>query len=322
MAPSFRDIDYSIRPAKHAERKMMLEIFRRLAVFAPLSDYRYIGLGSVWFSDFQLFHRALGIPDMVSIERVQPAEMRIRANVPFAAIEPIFKTTTVALPELDWAKRQIVWLDYDDPLSPAALGDVSLVAARAVSGSLIAVSLQHHHATELDEAKEAGGEGVDLFRGRYDRGLLPPDFSEVDLYGRPFARLTRTMLHSSIENALLARNAGLDQDTQGGEVLHYRRICDIEYADGAPMTTTIGMIVSSDEAHKIEALDLPGLDFLGNAEMPVRIEVPKITPREARILEQQLPRGPGFSVGHIPESDANAFSAFYRYLPTFTAVDL
>ena len=94
MAPSFRKIDYSVRPAKHAERKMLLEIFRHFSVFAPMREYRYVGLGSVWFSDFQLFHRALGIPDMISIEREKNAEARIRKNIPFAAITPIFKPRT------------------------------------------------------------------------------------------------------------------------------------------------------------------------------------------------------------------------------------
>lgn len=98
---SFRKINYSLRPAKHAERKMMGEIFRRAAAFSALETYRYVGLGSVWFSDFSLYHKMLGIGEMVSIERATGCKARFEANRPFN-IEMRFKPTTEALPELDW----------------------------------------------------------------------------------------------------------------------------------------------------------------------------------------------------------------------------
>lgn len=76
MSGSFRRIDYSLRPAKHAERRMMCDVFRRLRPFGRVEDYMYVGFGSVWFSDFSLFHRALGIRDMLSIEKERSAEQR------------------------------------------------------------------------------------------------------------------------------------------------------------------------------------------------------------------------------------------------------
>jgi len=67
MTASYQLIDYSVRPAKFAERKMLSEMLGRLKVFGSLETYRYIGFGSIWFSDCVLFHRALGIEHMVSI---------------------------------------------------------------------------------------------------------------------------------------------------------------------------------------------------------------------------------------------------------------
>ena len=63
MVDSFRRIDYSLRPAKHAERRMLCDVFRRLTHFQPVETYCYVGFGSVWFSDFVLFHRALGVSE-------------------------------------------------------------------------------------------------------------------------------------------------------------------------------------------------------------------------------------------------------------------
>ncbi len=61
MKPSYEKIHYGLRPAKNIERKMMCECFWRLSAFHPVHNYRYIGFGSVYFSDFLLFHKVLGI---------------------------------------------------------------------------------------------------------------------------------------------------------------------------------------------------------------------------------------------------------------------
>ena len=47
MKPSYRLVDYSLRPAKFAERKMLCELFSRLPPFSPMQQYRYVGLGSI-----------------------------------------------------------------------------------------------------------------------------------------------------------------------------------------------------------------------------------------------------------------------------------
>jgi hypothetical protein len=48
---------------------MLCEIFGRVHPFQPVDEYVYVGFGSVWFQDFILFHRHLGMRDMISIER-------------------------------------------------------------------------------------------------------------------------------------------------------------------------------------------------------------------------------------------------------------
>jgi len=69
MPPSYRIINYALRPAKAIERRMLCAAFERLHPFQRIQDYRYVGFGSIYFSDFQLLHRQLGITDMLSIER-------------------------------------------------------------------------------------------------------------------------------------------------------------------------------------------------------------------------------------------------------------
>jgi hypothetical protein len=85
-SPSFERINYGLRPAKHIERKMMVEAFRRLEPVASLKSYRYVGFGSPYFPDFSLIHRSLGISTMVSIERELSSERRMCFNRPFKCI--------------------------------------------------------------------------------------------------------------------------------------------------------------------------------------------------------------------------------------------
>src|SRR5258708_18036116 len=184
MTASFRRIDYSLRPSKHAERRMLADIFRRLRPFQLVETYGYVGFGSVWFTDFALFHRLLGIRDMLSIERQADAQPRIDANKPFGCISVDYRSSDLALPDVDWSKRQIVWLDYDDPLTIGMLLDARTLAVRAKSGTVVAVSIQCQKAPEIDEA--AGDNGgpppFERFKGRFGAERLGQGVSELDLY--------------------------------------------------------------------------------------------------------------------------------------------
>ncbi len=66
--PSYRKINYRVRPAKSIQRKMLCDALLRLSFFEPVENYRYVGFGSTTFTDFILFHKILGIKDMISIE--------------------------------------------------------------------------------------------------------------------------------------------------------------------------------------------------------------------------------------------------------------
>ena len=88
------------------------------------------------------------------------------------------------------------------------------------------------------------------------------------------------------------------------------------------MTTIVGVVFSSDEADRFESCAFDKLDFLG-AEHPVRINMPKITLRELRYLERQLPISPGvvLDTGPIPGGEAASFARMYRYFPNFSVLE-
>lgn len=320
MSASFRRIDYSLRPAKHAERRMLCDVFRRLRPFGRVEDYVYAGFGSVWFSDFALFHRALGIKHMVSIEQEASAKERIEANTPFRI--PIdFRPSRDALPELDWTRHLFLWLDYDDPLSPDMLLDMRTVARRARSGTTLAVSVQCVQAPQVSEANQDSARdapsALSRFIDAFGRDRIPQATSGEQLYGWAYGTLSRTMVLQEIEAELARRNSsGKDDD------ILFQPVCEIEYEDGAKMTTLIGVFFRQSHSARFEACHFDGLEFR-TAGRPVRIAVPKLTVREFKALERQLPLAPGeeLELGPIPPGEAGRFASMYRYLPNFAVLE-
>ena len=320
MSASFERIDYSLRPAKHAERRMLCDVFRRLRPFGRVEDYVYVGFGSVWFADFSLFHRALGIRDMVSIEQQVDAKLRIEDNKPFR-IPVDYRKSTAVLPELDWTRKQFLWMDYDSTLDADMLQDVRTVARRATSGTALSVSVQCMRAPQIADAQHDKAIGalsaLERFIALFGRDRVPPDTTEEDLHGWPYALLSREMILQEIQAELAARNS------IGPDEFYFKSICDFEYVDGAKMTTVVGVFWEKNQSGLLEDCHFEALDFLPNPPGVVRINVPKLTVREFRRLESQMPlnQGANLNLGSIPAKEAAQFQEMYRFLPSFAVIE-
>ncbi len=321
MTSSFEKINYALRPGKHAARRMLCEIFACLGPFQPVKDYTYVGFGSVWFEDFILLHRALGIRQMISIERETRVRKRIEANKPFKNISVVYKKASVVLPKLHWKNRHFLWLDYEDPLDLEILRDVATVAGHAQSGTVLAVSVPCRRAQEVADAQDDpnGPSALERFSSTFGRARVSPTVTEIELEGWPFGKLTRQMVKLEVDTHLATRNARVTADNK----LKFRPICELEYDDGTKMVTIVGLICRAADKELVAQCDFTRLDFLRARRRPIRIEVPKLTMREIRSLEQQLPRESGgiLNRGSIPANEARAFERLYRYLPNFAVLE-
>lgn len=316
MSSSFRKIDYSLRPAKYAERKMLAEIFRRLWPFSPVEEYIYVGFGSVWFSDFILFHRALGVRVMISFEKAGGAKARIECNKPFD-IDVRYKEASAALPGLDWASKHFIWLDYDCRLSTDVLADARIIANNAVSGTVIAVSVQCNFADEYDQYLQDNSiSATDRFVTTFGHQRVGQDLDPSHLTSWKFAALSRKMIMSEVADALSTRNS---EEIK----MEFNVISEIEYSDDAKMTTIVGIFVAPQDAATYEQCHFEGLKFSAAPNSAVRIEIPKLTKREIASIEQQLPLDDlmELELGSIPPADARNFAKMYRYFPNFSVVE-
>src|SRR5690349_17029565 len=83
---SYEKFNYLLRPAKQVERKLIIDCMLRLGRAGyHITDYRYVGFGSPYYADFVIFHKYLGIEDMVCIEG-SPIENRMKFNKPYPFI--------------------------------------------------------------------------------------------------------------------------------------------------------------------------------------------------------------------------------------------
>lgn len=305
---------------------MLADVFRRLSQFQPIETYRYVGFGSVWFSDFVLFHRAFGIRDMLSIEQAAASRQRFEANRPFA-IDMDFRSSSLVLPELDYSRRQYIWLDYDNPINLDMVADVAMIARRACSGTVLVVSVQCMKApdvaeAEKEQAKDASARGpMERFASKMSADgvkRVSSDLERDQLSGWAFGDISRSIFYEEVDRILKDRRLA-----EPDSAVSYRTICNFEYEDGAKMTTLALIFHSEEDEAKVNACGFDNLEFLDPLGAAVYIPTPKLTPREFRQLESQLPLQPGaqLEIGHIPLSETRGFADMYRYFPAFVAAE-
>jgi hypothetical protein len=292
---------------------MMVEAFRRLR-FGSVESYQYVGLGSVYFSDFTLIHRALGVSKMISIEREEDDRERFEENLPFGCVEMLWGDTSAQLPNVDLAHRSIVWLDYDGRLSRSILGDIAEVCKRAVSGSVLAVTVQ----CRFDKGGETEESPVEALRKALGEDRIPFDLKPNSLFGPGTGRLFRSIIVQEIEETLRARNIGIHP----GQHMRCRQILNFRYEDGVKMMTVAFVLYDAGQQQIFDLCGFEDLAFYRAGEDTFDIAIPKLTTREIRRLEGQMPsETEQLRLGAIPPKDADQYASIYRYFPNVAFID-
>ncbi|MBZ9770349.1 hypothetical protein LB526_26710 [Mesorhizobium sp. CA6] len=309
MTDSFRKIDYRLRPAKHAERAMLVELVKRLR-FCPTETYQYIGMGSVAFIDHRMMHRHAGIADMISFEGTddETIQERFRRNVPLSCVKMEFGMSTTVLPKLDFTKRSVVWLDYDDTLQRTMVSDIETVGRTVADGSFVAVTFAISFPTEADKRP------IEMSRllGEFPE-YVTEDTKPGEMESGGLARLGRQAFSDLLAKAISDADAGIEQDMKR----RAEQVCYFRYRDGAPMCTLGWVITSNRTAAAFQQSNLAALPFYKSGSEPFNIRIPKITPYEVREMERRLPDIQHPELTWIPSGERTAFASIYRFLPTF-----
>lgn len=315
MVGTFNSIDYRLRPAKHAERTMLIDLYKRLR-FAPIEEYQYVGFGSVAFVDFRMVHRALGIQDLLSIEATEDEgeQRRFEHNKPYDSIDLRFGHSSAVLPEIDFERRSLVWLDYDQPARRSMATDLASVAGKAKSGTFVAITFTNDFPTQTKAADRALGH---LKTGFPE--FVPHDAKAISYQGSKYAEFVRSTFGSLLNTALSDADAG---SPNPGKKRAAIQVCYIKYKDGAQMATIGWIIVADEDQDKFDLCRLEALPFYSPGDQAFKIVMPKVTPFEIREMERRLPEPHAAAdLDWIPDPERSAFAKLYRYLPNFAPVE-
>ncbi len=321
-------LDFSLRPNKSVERKLIFEALASLHGLIRWAEYQYIGMGSLWFKDFVLAHRLLRIATMHSIERSSSIASRAEASRPLKCIKMHVGTVSEKLlsPELHTVDRKsVVWLDYFDTATEETLGDLLRLCRDLPVGSVLLVTLNA-------DTQNLGNSAAE--RTRYLQSLFgawvpdPPDtryFSSA-LHGFP-KNLGELVWARAVGTT---RAAGKDMTT----------LFNFAYKDGAPMITVGGLVVNDKLKSEIRNSGIrkqPGVLRTGRLDIKDgwprmveqhRIEVPVLTRLERMRLNRELPGKLGSRkvrklCGHeLSKVERDTYALYFAQYPTFAEIDL
>ena len=313
---SHRKFNYSLRPAKNIERKMICEALQRLSHFAQLNTYRYVGFGSRYFSDFALFHKSLGIRDMISIEKEANNKQWFDFNKPYQCIEMRYGNSSEILPELSWNMLTILWLDYDGSLEESVFADMEIFCSKAVSGSIILITVNADSGNNQNFNNNT--DALENFRSQIGENRTPTNLTSKDITKANKPNTCRKI----INNEILAQLSTANRIKPDEDRLNYHQLFNFVYSDGAQMLTTGGIVLKASDEDTLKKCFFSDFDFIKPDESNYRIEVPNLTFREIHYLNQQLPLGNNPIETFIPQKEIEQYSKIYRYFPAFTEAEV
>lgn len=306
---SFRKVNYELRPAKQVERRIFLDALQLLSMDAfPIRDYQYTGMGSVYFVDYVLFHKILGIRRMLSVEFDSAVERRVHFNRPFRLVEVRMGRIGDFIPELSQDLQHILWLDYDSVLDPDQLADIRLAGTYLTCGSIFLVTVDSEPPKRVNE----GGTPLhwmahfESIAGDYlEHGLTVDDFALSQL-----PRLNARIINNALAAGLRGRSA------------RFFPLFYFLYADGHhPMLTVGGMIGNDSDGRRLLASGLREAPYFRDelAGDPYEIEVPRVTRKERLALDSAMPCDDtwGPAEFELDSKELAAYREIYRFFPAY-----
>lgn len=304
---SSEKINYLIRPAKQVERKLIIETLTSLGKVYPIHTYQYVGMGSLFYVDYKMFHKYLGIENMISMEMEEDKIDRFRFNKPYNFITLRPGISTDILPTLQWDNNMFIWLDYDFRISLTVINDIQIVSNYIRSGGILLITLDAEP-KRFDSIKRDPQLSVNKDRLKNLKEELypyfPSDISEKDLSVKRYPLLLRQIIVNAIEDKLRKRDLGFFQ------------IFNFKYVDTSRMYT-FGCFFD-ESLSKIERTNLFDLDFVSRDDRLVEINVPIMTPLEKIHFDKLIPNiAEKLSEFYMDKKKLDDYEKLYKYYPQY-----
>lgn len=309
-------INYELRPCKYIERKMLVRSLARIVNrFSPNgSNYQYIGLGGLSFTDFKVIHKELNITTMTSIEGASYNIKKLDFNKPFSCIDVKLGFTSVIIPGLSYEQKTIAWLDYDGVLETSMFTDAENLIGMMPENSVYIVSCNYL----LNTSDSAGSTYYtnEEFREKFG-DLVPHDVRDncCTLSNAP------DTLYKMFNRICMKKVK--DRNLEDGSNLRFQPLYYFIYQDSTPMFTFGGIITEA--GIDLEELHVNDFDFINPSE-PYKIDMPILTFFELNRLNQAVGDEKAekkiVKDGILQRGEIEKFKKFYKYMPNYFDVRL
>jgi hypothetical protein len=303
---------------------MIVDALQRLqpAGFS-ITDYQYTGFGAIYFVDFILFHKLLGMSKLLSLERTTGLASRMEFNKPFKCVDVKMVPASSAIPSLSRDVRHIVWLDYDGVIHRDFLSDIQSAVTLLQAGSILLVTVDveppedydYREANpDFDTSKEVMGpkhwkQYFEYHASTYlPLGLTESDFCRAELPSR-----TAEILQASFTRSIVSR-------TQ----MEFLPMFNFLYRDSHWMLSMGGMIAGPTEKRLLRSTTLRDAEYYRGSfdSPPFEISVPRLTRKERIYLDREMPCADGWTPKDFdldPEV-LRKYRDIYRFLPAFAEI--
>lgn len=308
-------IAYHLRPNKAIERDVFLDLLTSLKPVIPLAEYRYVGFGGPFLEDFRLIRKRIGIGSLVCVEADPETHLRQKFNSALPELRCLEGTFSEVASDVGLEEQKtVVWLDYSDAKDiRGKIQSFVDLATTCQEESIIKLTL----GAEVPRVDSTSSSSR-LERARNKLGeIFPEDAGETDVVG--------PVQFSSVLLRALDIALSKNRRTTG---LSFHGLSSFVYADGAPMVTVTGVLLSGD-----------GHDsFFGRTQLttwehynsdwtrPRAIQVPVLSLVEQRELAQGAdPRAAlpfALPEGRLGLDSLESYVEFSRLYPHFARVDL
>jgi Putative O-methyltransferase len=269
-------INFSLRQNKCIERAIAFDCIAEIVRLLELHDLVYAGFGSVWFADFTIAHRLLGVETMVSIEHDDVVFKRANFNKLYRTLEIVKGESCDVIPPLvarkDLANRPwILWLDYDDDIDRDKLDElVELI--RILPENSIMLSTFTSQAAKYGRNDHRPEYLSRLFELSAPEELSPEKTRNQNELSRILAESTESFLVSAA--------------IRSGRPGSFIPAVNLMYRDTAPMVTIGGVLPSAVNEASVRLL-VNSPEWAGRSNR--LIQAPHLTPREVLAIQAGLP---------------------------------
>jgi len=262
--PSFEKVNYLFRPRKQIERKIIIEILQELkgySGFNNLQDHEYIGMGSIYYYDFILFHKFLNIEKLVSIDD-KITKKRFKFNKPYDFIQFYNQRSTEYLSARLWNGNSMIWMDYDMKLNDIILEDFGILSQNCQANDLLIFTIDAQ--SEFDEQDKVA------FKNMFSE-YIEPKYKKEEYFESYYYPLL-------LEHICM----NIFKERMQYEPLGFHKLFSFTYSDRAKMYTFGGIFSKPENVPELKN------SFIRKNNEIIDIDIPLITYKEKYYLDSMI----------------------------------